>query len=334
MKKYVSIMVIGLMLSMCFIVNPVSSDTINTTSSGTTFYVDDDGTADYTKIQDAIDNATNGDTVFVYNGTYYENVAIDIENISLIGENKETTIIDGGGEDDVVHISADNTVVKEFTIQNVGDMSDSGIVIRSSNNLIIDNIIFNNSNGIFIGDSGKNNNISYNIISSNENAGIVISTDDNDITNNYIHSNKIGLALYSNDNNYITKNKICNNFEGLKFKTASGESSFICYTIYKNDISNNTYGISTIKPVNNVNLFCQNIIKCNNFIDNEKYDFKFINNYFDNNYWDEWIGLEKPFLKFLPYRIPGIPMIQTSPFWLFIFKFNLDWHPASEPYEI
>lgn len=35
-----------------------------------TIYVDDDGNADYTNIQDAIDNANDVDTIFVYNGTY------------------------------------------------------------------------------------------------------------------------------------------------------------------------------------------------------------------------------------------------------------------------
>jgi len=38
-------------------------------ASGTTIYVDDDGGADYTSIQDAIDAASEGDTVYVYSGT-------------------------------------------------------------------------------------------------------------------------------------------------------------------------------------------------------------------------------------------------------------------------
>ena len=64
--------------------------------SNRTIYVDDDGGADYKRIQDAIDNASEGDTVFVYSGTYFEDVKINT-SIVLQGEDKERTIIHGGG---------------------------------------------------------------------------------------------------------------------------------------------------------------------------------------------------------------------------------------------
>ena len=44
---------------------------------GNILYVGGNGPNNYTKIQDAIDDASNGDTIFVYNGTYYENVIIN-----------------------------------------------------------------------------------------------------------------------------------------------------------------------------------------------------------------------------------------------------------------
>jgi len=79
----------------------------DTLSSGKTIYVDDDGGADYTRIQDAIDNATEGDTVYVFNGTYYENIVVN-KTINLIGEDRSpwnASVIDGGGSGDVVHVS-------------------------------------------------------------------------------------------------------------------------------------------------------------------------------------------------------------------------------------
>jgi hypothetical protein len=65
--------------------------------SGNTLYVGGIGPGNYTSIQDAIDNASIGDTVFVYNGTYYEIITID-KSINLVGEDRYNTIIDGIGE--------------------------------------------------------------------------------------------------------------------------------------------------------------------------------------------------------------------------------------------
>jgi len=92
----------------------------DTLSSGKTIYVDDDGGADYTRIQDAIDNATEGDTVYVFNGTYYENIVVN-KTINLIGEDRSpwnASVIDGGGSGDVVHVSADRVNISGFTINN------------------------------------------------------------------------------------------------------------------------------------------------------------------------------------------------------------------------
>jgi len=55
-------------------------------------YVDDDGPANFTKIQDAINASSDGDTIFVYNGTYYGNLTIN-KSIALLGESREATVI-------------------------------------------------------------------------------------------------------------------------------------------------------------------------------------------------------------------------------------------------
>ena len=57
--------------------------------------VDDDGGADYTTIQNAIDNATEGDTIRVYEGNYSESIIIG-KSISIIGNGSASTVITGG----------------------------------------------------------------------------------------------------------------------------------------------------------------------------------------------------------------------------------------------
>ena len=70
--------------------------------------VDDDGPADYSLIQQAIDEANNGDTIYVKNGTYLEHLMIVKNNLTIIGENQNSTIIDGGGDGDVIVLMGAN----------------------------------------------------------------------------------------------------------------------------------------------------------------------------------------------------------------------------------
>ena len=57
---------------------------------------------EYPTIQSAIDSSSDGNTVLVSAGTYYENINFNGKNISVIGEDRETTIIDGGQNGSVV----------------------------------------------------------------------------------------------------------------------------------------------------------------------------------------------------------------------------------------
>jgi len=69
----------------------------------------------YPTIQEAINNANEGDIIFVSPGTYYENVTLD-RSISLIGMSGHNTIIDGGGTafGAVVYVTADDINVRSF----------------------------------------------------------------------------------------------------------------------------------------------------------------------------------------------------------------------------
>ena len=143
-KNILAITIIGMLFLSSFMIMPTVG------ASGNTIYVDDDNTSSpwngtqedpYQNIQDGINNSDNGDTVFVYNGTYYENVIIN-KSINLVGENKEITIVDGEEGEFVFNITADHVNVSDFTIQN-GSL---GIkIFNTSNNIITDNIVKENS---------------------------------------------------------------------------------------------------------------------------------------------------------------------------------------------
>ncbi|MCK4614292.1 MAG: PPXXXP-CTERM sorting domain-containing NosD-like protein, partial [Thermoplasmata archaeon] len=113
-----------------------------------TITVDDDGGANYTKIQDAIDAAEDGDTIRVYEGTYSENVVVN-KTVSLIGNGSANTTIDGGGNGNVVQITRDWVNMSGFNVTGSGnDWNNIGINIKSNNNKISNNNCFNNRIGI------------------------------------------------------------------------------------------------------------------------------------------------------------------------------------------
>jgi len=151
MKKLLVIVVIILFIGMTISSSTglyVEKQSIKPLSFGNILYVGGSGPNNYSKIQDAIDNASDGDTVFVYDDSspYYENLIVD-KPITLKGENKETTVINGSESEIVVNISSDNVILSGFTILNHGNYSSltSIIVIHSNYNIISGNIITGNA---------------------------------------------------------------------------------------------------------------------------------------------------------------------------------------------
>lgn len=95
----------------------------------------------YSAIQQAIDapETLDGHTIVVASGIYHENVVVN-KKLSLVGEDRSTTIIDGNGGGIVVYITADNVVFSNFTVQN----GSYGIrLYHSENSTISRNNVYN-----------------------------------------------------------------------------------------------------------------------------------------------------------------------------------------------
>ncbi|MDG6219674.1 MAG: NosD domain-containing protein, partial [Candidatus Thermoplasmatota archaeon] len=137
--------------------------------NGTTWYVDAGGNGDFTRIQDAIDNASDGDTVFVFNGFYQENIVVS-KSVIIQGEDREKTIIDGNHLD-VIYVSNSWVTIKCFTIQNGW----TGISLSFiSDTTISENTITNNKRyGIYLWDSADHT-LSGNTIKDNNGGGIYL----------------------------------------------------------------------------------------------------------------------------------------------------------------
>ena len=246
-------------------------------SNSKTFYVGGCGAGNYSSIQAAINDASNGDLIFVYDNSspYFEKIIIDKE-INLTGENRYTTIIDADESGDAVRIICDGVQFYNFTVQNTGIgnspdvLKNSAIEIISSDNHIIKNnicidtnygiwteysnnnvILNNNIYGFYDGislDESKNNILKDNIMFG---SGLVISgstkpllihdIDTSNIVNGkpvYYYKNQSGLKVPQNAGEVIIVN--CSNFiiENLEITNVTNGMEILYSN--QNNIRNNS----------------------------------------------------------------------------------------------
>jgi parallel beta-helix repeat protein len=239
----------------------------------------------YPTIQGAINNASEGDTMLALSGTYYEHVVVNT-TISLIGENKSNTIIDGNETGNVVTITANNVNFTGFTVRNSGSPWSyaSGIYIGSSSDSNISNNIITSSNYGIMFESSNHNTLSGNNITNNDYYGIMLRDSySNKITKNTITANDDdGIRVYYySQNNTIANNTITNNEEGIHLWYYSQNN-----TIANNMITaNNGYGVFLLDSSNN-NTIANNMITANNGYGvgiGDAYNSKITNNTITNN---------------------------------------------------
>ena len=204
------------MLTLAFNIQPVKAEPI-------TIIVPDD----YPKIQEAINAANEGDTIFVKNGTYYENIVVN-KTVTLTGENKAATIIDGNWTGKVVTLTADNVKISGFTIEKSGmSGTDSAIVIGGSNTIISDNIILSCYFGVRL-DYNSNNTIAENIITNSREWGFGVylwHSSSNRINKNEITKMSRGWGIYityGSNNNNVTYNNLRDNWSNLYLDISTG----------------------------------------------------------------------------------------------------------------
>jgi parallel beta-helix repeat protein len=298
------------MLTLAFNIQPVKAEP-------RTWTVDDDGPADFHTIQEAINAASAGDTVSTRAGVYYGEVLVN-KSISLVGEDRETTIIHGNGTlwNAGLSIVAQNVSVANVAVTNAS----TGILIGANNSVICNVKVFGTYMGIWVCESACHGiiskslivnqtvhhgewedfggagigldsclfyNIIENIVDNNGLIGIWIRAGFILIENNIISNNsRYGLEFDWAVNCSVAKNHIVNNFRGVGVSEASNCS------VYANNIANNTHcAIDMSTASNNILIYHNNFVNNSNQV--ESYQSA---NTWDNgcqgNYWSNYTGID------------------------------------------
>lgn len=181
--------------------NQTANQTSNNTTTPRTLYVGGSGAGNYTKIQAAINASSPGDTVYVYNGTYYVDWRDGLnvsKSINLVGESNQNTTIRGGTESEFMHTNTCIVVAADYVnISNISiDNAWTGVYITGSSSTIVSCVITHcSNNGIDFGISSNNNTITYNAISDNNGPGIIVTGLNTTVAFNTITSCSRGVIV-------------------------------------------------------------------------------------------------------------------------------------------
>ncbi|RZB28777.1 MAG: hypothetical protein SRB1_01310 [Desulfobacteraceae bacterium Eth-SRB1] len=182
--------------------------------SATDIYVPEGGNQ---TIQQAVNNASGGDTIIVRDGIYHENVNVDVAHLTIRSENGSANcIVNASGPNDYVfNVAADYVNITGFTVENATGNHNAGIYLESMEHCNISyNNARNNNYGIYLY-SSCNNTLTENTANSNNYCGIHLNDADNNnnVSCNWVQNNSVnGFRLYSGSTgNTIERNNIIAN---------------------------------------------------------------------------------------------------------------------------
>ena len=220
-KVWMSILLTVIMMSCFFFISPtVKSKEFPPLSRSPSLVVDYNGTGDYQLIQDAIDNATDGDEIYISPGEYFENLIIN-NTVSLIGSNDGTVSLIGNLSIPIIDINANSCQITKLSIMGsdktivYDEHNRLGIHIKSSGISINNCIFYNNlSNGILI-EQTTNNNIIHNNVFNSSNGIVNYNSNELSIQNCTFYDNHCGIEIVNSNGCIINNNKLMESYWGI-----------------------------------------------------------------------------------------------------------------------
>lgn len=246
-KKTLSALILVIFIFLSF-----ASMILVVSASGNIIYVDDDADPSWYNethvktIQEGINNASEGDTIFVYNGTYNENVGI-YKTVTIIGNESGNCIVQSSNPNlDVFSITADWVNLSGFTIKNANGTNNNvrGIYVNGADHCKISDIIITNITTSY---NATSDILAYGMMLRDANDITVASITISNITGN--DSSAYGIQLGANaHNNTFTdieiKNIIANKTgNGISIGSNSDNNTLSKISVENIAANNTAYGI-------------------------------------------------------------------------------------------
>jgi len=177
--------------------------------------------AEFQSIQDAIDWASEGDTILVESGTYPENIVLR-QKVALLGVDSGggLPVVDAGQRGTGIDIRVDGCSVESFSLRN-GSLF-TGIRVAGSDATVRGNSVRDFSQGILLV-SSQTSTVTGNNVSENGRTGIALEgSNGNTLENNVVTKNTVGITLdeYSLSNQ-IDRNSFLNNLNVISKSATS-----------------------------------------------------------------------------------------------------------------
>jgi parallel beta-helix repeat protein len=243
----------------------------------------------YPSIQEAINNATDGDTIYVSSGYYTEHLSVN-KSIALIGENRDTTTIDGTANGTIFYVKSDNVSISDFAIQYSGCSCSgySGVDTESyhQNINITHNTILRDGYGIHLNKASKVIITQNNITQTTDSCVVVSESSQISVTGNDITDNVDGINIQNSNASILSDNTIYNNaIDGISLSYSNNN------TISGNNISSNKiYGLYITQSSNNSifqNSFLENADQVSSDRSANVWD-----NGLEGNFWSNYTGVD------------------------------------------
>ena len=210
----------------------------STPATGSTWYVALDRSGHFTSIQEAIDQAQDGDTVFIKAGRYAEDVTVHSkEGLKVIGEGPEKVFLEGLKRVGTLHIGkwpygATNVEIRGLTVQQHGGL---GVGIFNGAGVTLKDL---KVNGFIFGQQVQNVHIEHCVVGGSETTGIAFADSQATLTDNLIHDNDHGVSIGGTSIVHLERNVITRSlFEGVLVADQAKA------TLIQNTLVNNQGGV-------------------------------------------------------------------------------------------